>query len=144
MIIEINKDIEKYKENVAMGLNVRQLIFSLLSLGVGSCVIWLLYRKTGLTLACYLAAPVVTPIALCGFYSYNGMEFPEMLCLFLRSLFRNPELLCVPAEYEQEMEEFRRQQHKQKLKKQKPRKRKAVNKRKSNKVQDIQPATKGE
>ena len=35
MIIEINKDIEKYQESVAMGLTAKQLVYSILALGSG-------------------------------------------------------------------------------------------------------------
>lgn len=35
----------------------------------------LLYEKIGLTFSCYVAVPIVAPVALCGFYSYNGMGF---------------------------------------------------------------------
>lgn len=39
MIIEINKDIDRYKETVIMGLTARQLIFSVLSVLVGGGVV---------------------------------------------------------------------------------------------------------
>ena len=44
MVIEINKDIDRYQESVAMGLTARQLIFSIASVVVGkkqrSAVLW--------------------------------------------------------------------------------------------------------
>ena len=68
-IIEINKDIETYQESVAMGLTAKQLVYSILALGSGCLIVFLLYEKIGLTFSCYVAVPVVAPIALCGFYS---------------------------------------------------------------------------
>ena len=45
MVIEINKDIERYKESVMMGLTAKQLIFSLLSVLVGGDYPWFLANR---------------------------------------------------------------------------------------------------
>lgn len=79
LIIEVNKDIDRYKESVAMGLTARQLIFSILSVAIGGLIVLLTYKFVGLTMSAYIAIPVVAPIALSGFYSYNGMSFMEMM-----------------------------------------------------------------
>ena len=81
MIIEINKNIDNYKESVVMGLTAKQLIFSVLSIVAGGGIVLLLYRYVGLTTSTYIAIPIVAPIALSGFYSYNGMSFMEMMKL---------------------------------------------------------------
>lgn len=36
MVIEINKDIDRYQESVALGLSAKQLVFSAASVGVGA------------------------------------------------------------------------------------------------------------
>lgn len=64
MVIEINKDIDRYKETVIMGLTARQLVFSMVSLIAGGGIVLLLYRYIGLTFSVYIAVPVVAPIAL--------------------------------------------------------------------------------
>lgn len=79
MVIEINKDIDRYQESVAMGLSAKQLIFSVASVIVGGGMVLLLYRYIGLTGAAYVTIPCVAPIALGGFYSYNGMNFYEYM-----------------------------------------------------------------
>lgn len=79
MVIEINKDIDQYQESVAMGLSAKQLIFSVASVIVGGGMVLLLYPYIGLTGAAYVAIPCVAPIALGGFYSYNGMNFYEYM-----------------------------------------------------------------
>lgn len=79
MVIEINKDIDRYQESVAMGLSAKQLIFSVASVIVGGGMVLLLYSYIGLTGAAYVAIPCVAPIALGGFYSYNGMNFYEYM-----------------------------------------------------------------
>ena len=74
MVIEINKDIDRYKESVVMGLTAKQLIFSV--------------------------ASVVAPIALGGFYSFNGMSFYEVMGRKMRMLFANHPLTYVSTEGE--------------------------------------------
>lgn len=47
MVIEINKDIDRYQESVAMGLTAKQLVFSIASVIVGGGIVLLLYRYIG-------------------------------------------------------------------------------------------------
>ena len=114
MIIEINKDIEKYQESVAMGLTAKQLIYSVLALGSGCLIVFLLYEKIGLTFSCYVAVPIVAPIALCGFYSYNGMGFVEVFTRYMRSIFRNKALVFKASGYREMREEIRAREEVQK------------------------------
>ena len=114
MIIEINKDIEKYQESVAMGLTAKQLIYSVLALGSGCLIVFLLYEKIGLTFSCYVAVPIVAPIALCGFYSYNGMGFTEVFTRYMRSLFRNKALVFKASGSREMREEIRAREETQK------------------------------
>ena len=107
MIIEINKDIEKYQESVVIGLSAKQLVYSILALGSGCAIVFLLYKKIGLTFSCYVAVPVVAPIALCGFYSYNGMGFREVFTRYMRSIFRNKALVFKSSGYREMREEIR-------------------------------------
>ena len=53
MVIEVNKDIDRYQESVAMGLTARQLIFSIASIVVGVGIVLLLYKYIGLTGSAY-------------------------------------------------------------------------------------------
>ena len=98
MIIEINKDIQNYKESVVFGLNARQLIFSVLSVVSGGGIVFLTYPYVGLTTSAYIAIPVVAPIALSGFYSYNGMTFMEMMKRKLHFAFGNRALTYISEE----------------------------------------------
>lgn len=107
MVIEINKDIERYKESVIMGLTAKQLIFSVASIGAGGGIVLLLYRYIGLTPSVYIAVPVAAPIALGGFYSFNGMGFYEYMGRKLRMLFGNRPLAYVSAEGEETLWEIR-------------------------------------
>lgn len=107
MVIEINKDIEHYKETVVMGLTAKQFIFSIVSVAVGGGLVLLLYKYVGLTLAAYIAVPVVAPIALGGFYSFNGMSFYEYMGKKIQFMFGNKPLVYVSTEGEQEIKEWK-------------------------------------
>lgn len=91
MDIELSEDLQHYKESVVLGLTFKQAFFSLLSLGTGTAIVLLLYQKIGITLSCYVATPVVVPLALTGFYSYHGMTFWQFASkLFYYSFFNRP------------------------------------------------------
>ena len=107
MIIEINKDIDRYKESVIMGLTARQLIFSVLSVAVGGGIVLFFYPLIGMTPSVYLAIPAVAPVALGGFYSFNGMNFYEYMGRKLKMLFANRPLAYVSTENEGVIKEIR-------------------------------------
>lgn len=106
MVIEINKDIDRYQETVALGLTARQLMFSVASVVVGGGLVLLLYKYIGLTGAAYVAIPCVAPIALGGFYSYNGMNFYEYMGKKLQFMFHNKALTYVSTESEQTIKAY--------------------------------------
>ena len=54
MVIEVNKNIDNYKESVVLGLTTRQLIFSIISLIVGGGIVLLTYPYVGLTTSAYI------------------------------------------------------------------------------------------
>lgn len=90
-----------------MGLTAKQLVYSILALGSGCLIVFLLYEKIGLTFSCYVAVPIVAPIALCGFYSYNGMGFREVFIRYVRSIFRNKTLVFKSSGYREMVSEIR-------------------------------------
>ncbi len=90
-----------------MGLSAKQLAYSILALGSGCIIVFLLYEKIGLTFSCYVAVPIVAPIALCGFYSYNGMGFREVFTRYMRSIFRNKALVFQSGGYREMMSEIK-------------------------------------
>lgn len=106
MVIEINKDIDRYQESVAMGLTAKQLIFSIASVAVGGGLVLLLYKYVGLTVATYIAIPVVAPIALGGFYSFNGMDFYEYMGKKIHFMIGNKPLVYVSTEGEPAIKEW--------------------------------------
>ena len=117
MVIEVNKDIDRYQESVAMGLTARQLIFSIASVVVGGGIVLLLYKYIGLTGSAYVAIPCVAPIALGGFYSFNGMNFYEYMGKKLHFMFGNKALTYVSTEGEPIIKAFEMEQNGQVKKK---------------------------
>lgn len=129
MVIEISRDIDRYKESVAMGLTAKQLVFSAASVATGGGLVFGLQHLVGMTLAVYLAIPVVVPIALGGFYSYNGMGFYEYMGRKLHLVAANRPLLYVSTEGEaalKEMQEVQMAEEKTADRKQKKRKKKTL------------------
>ena len=110
MVIEVNKDIDNYQETVVMGLTAKQLIYSIASVAVGGGLILLLYKYIGLTGAAYVAIPCVAPIALGGFYSFNGMSFYEYMGKKLYFLFANRTLTFVSTEGESAIKQLEAEQ----------------------------------
>lgn len=98
MVIEISRDIERYRETAAMGLTARQLFFSAASVMAGGGIVLLLYPLVGLTPSVYVAVPAVAPVALGGFYSCNGMNFYEFMGRKIRMMFLNRPLVYVSTE----------------------------------------------
>lgn len=78
MIIEMNKDIDDYKEGIVMGLSAREFIYSVVAVICAAAIVWVLHSKIGLMLSCYIAIPIVAPIALNGFGNKNGMNFIDI------------------------------------------------------------------
>lgn len=106
MIIEINKDIDRYKETIVMGLTTKQLVFGVLSVAIGGGLIWILYPYIGLTFASYVVIPIIAPIALEGFYSQNGMSFSEVMKRKFLYLFQNRALVYESTEGETALKQF--------------------------------------
>ena len=106
MVIEINKDIDRYQESVALGLSAKQLIFSAVSLVCGGGLVLLLYHYIGLTASAYVAIPVVAPIALGGFYTFNGMSFYDVMMRKFSFMFANKALVYSSSECKQAVREY--------------------------------------
>ena len=130
MNISINKDIEKYQESVVMGLTARQLIFSIASIACGGAIVLLTYKHVGLTGSAYIAIPVVAPLALNGFYSYQGMSFTQMLRRKMWFAFKNRPLTYISEESEKNIKRMRMEEERQRKKEDKKKNRRSNKNRK--------------
>ena len=126
MKIELNKDIEGYRESVVMGFTGKQLVCSLMAVAVGGGIVLFLYPYIGLTMSVYVAVPAVSPIALEGFYTFNGMGFSEVMRRKIKMLFANKPLLYVSTEGEEVIRECRREAAAEKRKEEKKQKKKLL------------------
>ena len=105
MSVEINKDIDNFQESVVLGLTAKQLAASVLSVLVGGGIVFLTYKKVGLTVSAYIAIPVVAPIALSGFYSFNGMSFMQMMKKKIQFMFKAKPLVYKSTESVDELKQ---------------------------------------
>lgn len=119
MVIEINKDIDKYQESVALGLTAKQLGYSIAAVLAGGIIVLLTYKHIGLTGSAYVAVPIVSPIALGGFYTYQGMSFYETMKRRMHFLFGNKELTYISTEGEGAIKQFRMEEATEQKQKQK-------------------------
>ena len=62
MVIEINKDIDKYQESVAMGLTAKQLIFSVAAVLAGGTIVLLTYKYVGPVSYTHLTLPTICSV----------------------------------------------------------------------------------
>ncbi|MBR6228374.1 MAG: PrgI family protein [Eubacterium sp.] len=110
MNIEVNRDLDRFKESVILGLSLKQLIYSAIALSAGAGIVLLVYPYVGLTMAAYITVPVVAPIALTGFYSFHGMTFVEMMRLRFQFTGRQPTLHYESTEDDEELERLLREE----------------------------------
>ena len=61
MVIEINKDIDRYKESVVMGLTAKQLIFSVASVVAGGGIVLLFVPLHRINAQCVCCNPCGCP-----------------------------------------------------------------------------------
>ena len=83
--IKIPKDITAYKESIALGLNLRQFICSVFALAASASVFLLCKDSIGREIASWLSIVAAAPLALCGFFQYNGLTLEKFLHAYLMS-----------------------------------------------------------
>lgn len=79
----------KHKETIFFGLSLRQFLCAVLSLVIAAGVFLLTRQLVGKESASWLCILSAAPVALAGFFSYNGLALEEFIWAVIRS-----ELLC--------------------------------------------------
>lgn len=99
MEIKLNKDLQKMESNVYMGLTGRQAIFSGISLVLGAGT-FLLSSSKGISsdIASILTSLVVVPFAALGFVKYNGLNFEQLVKVWLQQYVMTPKVLLLKLE----------------------------------------------
>ncbi|MGF7002560.1 putative membrane protein [Lachnospiraceae bacterium PFB1-21] len=93
MEVKINREIREYTESMFFGLSLRQLIFSVLAIGVAVGLYFLLRPFFGLETLSWLCILGAAPFAAIGFIKYHGMTAEKFALAFIRSEFILPKKL---------------------------------------------------
>lgn len=87
--VKIPKEIRSHKESIFFGLSVRQFICAVLAVGLAAGTYLGLGGIVGKEAASWLCLLIAAPVAVAGFFHYNGMTLEQFLWAFLKS-----EILC--------------------------------------------------
>ena len=85
MEVKINREIRNYTESMFFGLCLRQLIFSVLAVGVAIGLYFLLKPYVGTETVSWMCILGAAPFAAMGFVSYHGMTAEQFLWVWFRS-----------------------------------------------------------
>ena len=90
MEVKINREIRNYTESMFFGLSLRQLVFSVLAIGVAVLVYFVLKPHVGLETVSWMCILAAAPFAALGFVSYHGMTAEQFIWVWLRSELLEP------------------------------------------------------
>ena len=104
MEVKINREIRNYTESMFFGLTLRQLIFSVLAVGVAIGLYFLLKPYMGTETVSWMCILGAAPFAAMGFISYHGMTAEQFLWAWFRSEILEPkEIIFEPVNLYYEM-----------------------------------------
>ena len=89
MEIKIPKEVRQHKETIFFGLSTRQFFCAVAAVGIAVAVYLGLGPILGQETASWLCVLAAAPMAVAGFFSYNGLTLEQFAWTFLKS-----ELLC--------------------------------------------------
>ena len=87
MEIRINKEIKDYHESLFFGLSMRQFICSAVAVGAAVGIYFGLKNVVDKETVSWLCIVCAAPVAIAGFFKYNGMNFEEFVSAWFRSEF---------------------------------------------------------
>ena len=87
MEIKINKEIRNYKETLFFGLSLRQFACSVLAVGVAVALYFALRNVLDRETVSWLCIVGAAPVAVAGFFKYNGMTLEKFVWAFIKSEF---------------------------------------------------------
>lgn len=87
--VKIPKEIRSHKESIFFGLSARQFVCAVLAVGLAAGTYLGLGGIVGKEAASWLCLLIAAPVAVAGFFHYNGMTLEQFLWAFLKS-----EILC--------------------------------------------------
>jgi hypothetical protein len=77
--IKVCKDIFKYRESIALGLNLRQILCSCLAVVMAVGIYFLTKNILGKETASWLCIVGASPFAVAGFFNYNGLTIEKFI-----------------------------------------------------------------
>lgn len=86
MEIRINKEILDFKENIVLGLSLRQFIFSTLGCVMAVLIYFFESNTIGVEITSWLCMLGALPFILFGFCKFQGLYFEELILLFFSSV----------------------------------------------------------
>ena len=95
MEVKINREIQEYQENIFFGLNLRQLIFSILAIGAAVAIYFGLRDVLGTETVSWLCVIGALPFGAMGFIKYNGMSAEQFITAFIQSELLTPKRLTL-------------------------------------------------
>ena len=98
MEVKINREIRDYQETIFFGLGLRQLIFSILAIGVAVGVYFGLRDVLGTETVSWLCVLGAIPFGAMGFIRYNGMSAEQIAAAYIESEILMPKHLCFASE----------------------------------------------
>lgn len=87
MEIKVNKEIKNYKESIFFGLSFRQFLCSALALGAAVGVYFALSNVLDKETVSWLCIVCAAPVAVTGFFQYNGLNFEKFVWAVIKSEF---------------------------------------------------------
>ena len=87
MEIKIPKEIRNYKESIFFGLSMRQLICSALAVCAAVAVHFALRNVLDRETVSWVCILCAAPVAVAGFFKYNGMTLEQFVWAFIKSHF---------------------------------------------------------
>ncbi len=98
MEVKINREIRDYQEAIFFGLNLRQLVFSLLAIAVAVGLYFGLRDTLGTETVSWLCILGAVPFGALGFVKYNGMSAEQFIAAYVKSEFLMPKRLTFQSE----------------------------------------------
>lgn len=77
--IRIPKEIRTYKEKLFFGLNLRQLIWTIIAIIINVPLYWFGREYVGADTASWIVILIAMPLFMIGYFNYNGMTFEQFL-----------------------------------------------------------------
>lgn len=87
--IKIPKEVRRHKETIFFGLSARQFFCAVAAVGLAAGIYLALSPAIGKETASWLCILAAAPVAVAGFFSYNGLTLEQFLWAFVKS-----EILC--------------------------------------------------